>query len=423
MIQAMSHAYRCIQRLGYLKRVVHRSVRSATSTVDGLGDDLVNAVTKTVSVGASKEILAYVSTRLTDGKYKALRAKAKNITEDINADAKLSIELQDAYLSDSMLASTTGKLVKNDYRFYPYYAVNLGFIRAGTYSAQVRAIAFASIVSDAERFAFDSYDPANNPLILSLQQKIFLLYCMLECDADVVWKLWPLLKSVGKEFTDRDGGFELAGVYKDLAKEASKGSLTVEERERLQRLRDIAVKIENWRGKAYTGKGAFVEPITPRLEPYCDIGVFEKPDRAKYRYGFSKRGAIFVKDMVAADSSMHFLSTKYFRSVAKLLGKRARQINDDVEIVERLYTASKSVQSALGYSPITDLGLLASARALAEDKKYFELGGLKDTLVRYNSKNPKVLRFTVDRMGNTAHVKFLSSPVKVIVGGSTNGRD
>ena len=91
---------------------------------------------------------------------------------------------------------------------------------------------------------------------------------------------------------------------------------------------------------------------------------------------------------------------------------------DDTEAVQALVEAGKALKSNLGYSPITDVGLLAGIRLLTEQGRLLELGRTTELLKSLQKHDPEFVRFTVDRMGVMAYVKFLK-PEPLSVGGAT----
>ncbi|HEY9073838.1 MAG TPA: hypothetical protein VIN67_06860, partial [Desulfobaccales bacterium] len=65
------------------------------------------------------------------------------------------------------------------------------------------------------------------------------------------------------------------------------------------------------------------------------------------------------------------------------------------------------LKSTLGYSPIIDVGLLAGIHLLTEKKRILELARTTEILKVWQKRDPDFIRFTVDRMGIMAFVKFL----------------
>jgi len=71
--------------------------------------------------------------------------------------------------------------------------------------------------------------------------------------------------------------------------------------------------------------------------------------------------------------------------------------------------AGKDLKSSLGYSPITDVGLLAGTRLLTHKGSVLELARTTELLKSLQKEDPNFVRFTVNRMGAMAYVKFLKS--------------
>ena len=73
-----------------------------------------------------------------------------------------------------------------------------------------------------------------------------------------------------------------------------------------------------------------------------------------------------------------------------------------------LVRARETIQDTLGYRPITDVALLAGTLLLAEGRQ-LEIAWSVDLLKAIQRQDPSFVRFTVDRMGGLAYVKFLKS--------------
>ena len=78
-----------------------------------------------------------------------------------------------------------------------------------------------------------------------------------------------------------------------------------------------------------------------------------------------------------------------------------------------LLEAGQTLKSTLGYSPITDIGLLAGIRLLFQSNRILELSRTRTLLREWQKEAPEVVRFTVDRMGALAYVKFLVPPLNL----------
>ena len=73
----------------------------------------------------------------------------------------------------------------------------------------------------------------------------------------------------------------------------------------------------------------------------------------------------------------------------------------------------RSLKSTLGYTPLIDVGLLAGARLLKQGHCILELGRTVELLKAFQKQDPNFVRFTVDRMGMLAYVKFLKTEPSV----------
>ena len=199
-----------------------------------------------------------------------------------------------------------------------------------------------------------------------------------------------------------------ADILRQVVKEHSKQSVTAEERDRLTLLTKTANSIEQWKGKAYTGGGARQEMATSRLEPYCDLGFFSKQDRDRYEYTVDDSLKVLVDLWGSLADTETFLHGRFFATFAACRGMSVRPAEEQ-EVIEALVKAGETLKSSLGYSPITDVGLLASVRLLSEKGVVLELARTTELLKSLQKQDPGFVRFTVDRMGVMAHVKFLKA--------------
>src|ERR1035437_8772059 len=108
-IRILSAAHKHMQRAGFLKLLAAQVAKVETSSLSALGTKLVETVTKRIRVAPpfNNALREYVQTRLFDRIYADLR---KNV---LTGNAAVGIEIQDLYLADTRLASSTGKLGEN----------------------------------------------------------------------------------------------------------------------------------------------------------------------------------------------------------------------------------------------------------------------------------------------------------------------
>ena len=275
----------------------------------------------------------------------------------------------------------------------------------------VRGIALLRLCSKKERIALAKYVSDCNPFAISPSQALFLLYCFIEKDGDIVRLLFRQILSHRRDsFSDREAGDYLPEVYREIERIESKRNLTIEEREKLEKLLRMAESISRWKGKTYIGGGAREEAIRCRLEPYVDLGLLEKHDPFRYQYSISNKGHTFFSTLVNCKDLPDFLQNRFFSACAPLFSKRPRHRKHIPTLVRALHKSWMELKSNLGYAPILEISLLTLSRSITKTGFYFEITESFEALRQYQKENPDCLRFTVDRMGNLAHVKFLKKP-------------
>ncbi len=408
-IRILNSANRTMQRAGFLKLLCAQTARVETTNLQSLGKHFVDTLLKRVRVTPpySESLRDYVKVRLMDKTYHDLR---KVVLTGDGGTAPAGLEIQDLYLSDRSLPSSTGKLVEMDWRRYPYVATTLDLVKSGTYSVMTRALVLLAVTPKEEIAAFEQYDAKNNPLRLSPQQAAVLLYCFIDNDAEIIYRLFHTLVALDTEtFDERIAGDFLPQIIRESANSFRNAALPIEDRERLGVLEKIAGNIAEWKGKPYTGSGSREEFIRVRLEPYCDLGLFDKPDRHRFVYKVTPGLRKLMTNWYGLDATDDFLETRFFTTVGSLNKLKVREATDE-EAKAAILDAGKALKSTLGYSPITDVGLLAGIRLLFQQKRILELSRTRTLLRAWQKEAPTVVRFTVDRMGALAYVKFIPGP-------------
>lgn len=403
-IRVLDAANRTMQRLGFLKLLCALVNETETSNLASLGKRLIERVTKRVRLPlpVDEHLRDYVKCRLTDGIYRNLR---KAVLEGTN-NGSVSLEIQDSYLADFSLPSRTGKLVEADWRAYPYLGTALNLIRKGTYSPLTRSLVLLAVTPKPELEAFQIINYDANPLKISDDQALVVIYCLIDNDAEVIFPLFQKLLQIKQPVDDRTAGELLPDLFRRIVVDHGKRSLTIEERERLGLLTKSANSIEKWKGKTYTGGGARQQTITVRLEPYCDLGFFTKPNRDRYEYQTTKALKILLERWGSVADTDTFLQERFFRTFASCRKMKVYPATEN-QAIAALVQAGETLMSTLGYSPITDVGLLAGIRLLTEKKRILELARTTEILKAWQKRDPDFIRFTVDRMGIMAFVKFL----------------
>jgi hypothetical protein len=394
-----------MQRLGFLKAVCALVNETETSNLESLGRRLIARVTQRIKLAPpfAESLQEYARTRLTDGAYRGLR---KTILDN---SGSAGVELQDIYLADKGIPSSTGKLVETNWRRYPYLGTSLELVKRGTYSPMTRSLVLLALTPKEELTAFGELDREHNPLGIRDGQAIVFLYCLLDNDAEVAVPLLQALSKLGDGvFDERHAGDLLPGILRVVVVTHGKKSLTAEEKDRIAALGKIATNVENWKGKTYTGSGAREEAVRVRLEPYCDLGLLAKPTREKYDYRFTEAARTLLNRCGDCWEIEKFLQQGFFAAFAACRRIDAKEASE-AEATEALAKAGETLKSSLGYTPITDVGLLAGARLLTERRRILELGRTVELLKSLQKQDPDFVRFTVDRMGALAYVKFLKS--------------
>ncbi len=410
-IRVLDSANRTMQRLGYLKLLCARSATFETSNLATLGNYLLETISKRVRIGPPlpEDVRDYVRARLTDSAYRDLR---KQVLKDNGSSGPFAIEIQDVYLANPSLPSRTGKLVKQNWRRYPYLATSLDLIKKGTYSALTRSLVLLNLTPKEELEAFERLDSSANPLRISREQSLLFLYCFIDNDAEVLFPFMSqLLNWNGSSIPEKDAGQLLPEIIRNAEKKHSTRLLPREDRDRLATLRKVADSIEAWKERHDTGGGALRENVSVRLEPFCDLGLLTKPDRDRYEYRVTPQLKTLINQWRSVEDTEPFLETRFFSTVACCWNSQAVGANEQ-EATDALILAHDALKSPLGYSPITDLGLLAGIRLLAQKSRILELNQTTDLLKMLQKEDPNMVRFTVDRMGRTAYVKFLKPTAK-----------
>jgi hypothetical protein len=386
---------------------------SSTSNLDNLGQDLIDTVTKKVRVPLNDARVQYIKQRLYDRAYQLIKDQADNWLKNGGEPPVVTMELQDVYLADPSLPSGVGKLVKEDWRKYPPFGVTLGLIRPGTYSATTRALSLQYLTSPEEQKAFIEYLSEANPFRISSKQALLFLYSLLENDGEVIAPLWAQLvnKYDNSSFTDRDAGNLLPEIYHIIITRHRKRSLSVALRERLEILEKSAESIARARqSERYSGGSARENSSRVRVEPFADIGLLNKPDSLKYEYKFSAAGRILAKALAGVEDSQDvemFLFNHFFATAAAAWEMSSTPISEPSDIVPHLHRAWKEIASSSGYAPIEEIALVAGIEALLDHGLIIELAVAREALLVYQKAHPYEVRFTVDRMGVLAHVRFM----------------
>lgn len=163
----------------------------------------------------------------------------------------------------------------------------------------------------------------------------------------------------------------------------------------------------------YSGGSAREESSRVRIEPFVDIGIFDKPDPYKYEYRWTPFGIKLISALMNLETSQDiedFLLNSYFHTLGDANGIQIQELTTLEEIATHLFNAWKIISSPGGYAPIEELALVAGIEALLKNQLIIEPAIARQALIDYQKANPYHVRFTVDRMGVLAHARFLELP-------------
>jgi len=409
-----------MQRLGFLKPLVWQASRTATNNLSTLGNQLIDSVSQKVSVTLTPQLQEYIKIALTDTQRKANQRITSKPFDDEPEEVKVQLELQDVFLSNSDLPSRRGKLVKEDWKRYPYLALNLGLIRKGTYSLLVRGQSFLSLVSGDEIKGFGrpvakQFDGEFNPLLLTIPQKLLLLFSFIEGDGDVLKPLYKRLLQTSEGFADREVGGYLPEIYRGIIKENRSKARSGDDLLKIQKLLDTADKIERWtKVKRTGGKDILTDSITPRLEPLVDLGLLSKPDSFVYRYQINDATKRFFDSFINPESIDHFLQHSFFDAINRAFSLEGKNQKERDMILSKIQKAYNVLKSPLGYVSILEVCLLAGIRSITENEGYFEISECINILKSLQKERPELVRFNVDRWGVLTFVKFNGDLVRLV---------
>ena len=416
-LRVFTNPKRCMQRLGFLKPLIWRASQSATNNLSTLGTELISGVSHKVTVTLTAELQDYIKTAVTEAISKTARATASMLIQPEHEKPKVQLELQDVYLAATDLPSRRGRLVNEDWNKYPYLALNLGLLRKASYSLLVRGQSFLSLLKDNERKAFGRpaptmIDQASDPLRLSMPQRLLLLFSFIEGDGDVLRHLYQRLLPIPEPIVDREAGAYLPQIYRSIVKESRSKARSGDDLLRIQRLLDTSDKIERWIGRKPTGsKDILMQSITPRLEPFIDLGLLAKTDPFSYRYQITDVTKSFFLPLIDAAGPDYFLHRNFFAVSNDAYHLNAQSQLDDKSMLAAIWRAYTVLKSPLGYAPILEVSLLAGIYSITEASTYFEVSQCIERLKLLQKERPDIVRFNVDRWGHVTFVKFLANPL------------
>ena len=396
-----------MQRLGFLKLLVAISARHSTGTLPTIGQELIRTLTSKVDLRWDHQLAKYVRSALSEQTNANLRRLAAEFLKgDFERSARVTIEIQDAYLGLGELRSRRGRLAPTDDSRFPHWGVSLGLTRKEPFGALVRGNLLLSLVPASELLAFDQYDPCCNPLELTRSQRLFFLFVIFERDLSVLVPLFERLLERKGQFSDLEAGDLLPDVYLSASRSLRRTGRGGVDADRALQLAETAAAIRARHGKSY-GKTVREQTVTPRLEPLVDLGLLSKREAFSYSYEITSEGRDFFANM--RDGWGDYFSG-FGKSAAALLGYDDQEVSSDSALLHFLHSAWAELKSNLGYSPISETLLLGLIYSLEQGAGWFELGRARDLLLRTRREVRGLLRFNMDRRGTLSVVRFMRAP-------------
>ncbi len=413
-IRLVENPRKCMQRLGFLKWLTYFCSKTYTSSLTNLGDNLISTLTQKVRISVDENLFLYIKKTLIHDIHRNIYSKVTNI-EELEKINQIDIELQDAYLSDFNIPSKRGRLTNFEKVEFPIFATNLSLIKKGTYSLTVRGNLFLNLIRSDEIKAFKEYLLSSNPLLLSLSQKILLLYSLVERDGDILIKIYNQLLKREDAFSDLEVSELLPEILEEIVKESRVKVRNRDDIKRIQRLEKTIEKLKKIRGKASTGGGGIRhEIIAIRLEPFVDIGLLLKNDPFEYKYIITDSTKIFFKELINAESIKYFLDNVFFHATNDALNLNKKYNTNIKDVLPSVKKAYDVLKSPLGYVPILELALLSTIYSINDNDYFFEIVDLINLLKYIHKENPLLIRFNVDRLGNLTFVKFNDDIIKIL---------
>ena len=158
------------------------------------------------------------------------------------------------------------------------------------------------------------------------------------------------------------------------------------------------------------------QAVVPRVEPFVDCGLIRRGSRQNIEYETTSNTRRFIENLNHSSSVDEFLNESLAVNTVGLLGL---EYTKNVELVPHYMTRSYTrLKSGIGYCSIRDLALLAVAYSIGDGSGIFEIGDVQRTILDFARKHGTNVRFTKDRQGNVALVKFDSNLIRELTDAS-----
>lgn len=395
-----------MQRLGFLKYVVASASPQRPQTGASIGRALLNTVSRKHETIIRPEMKEYFDRVFSEQHYSDFRSRLKKAIEQ-QPSVQVDLELQDIYLSQDILPSKRGRILsekEKDLHVFPTLAVSLGFLSPDDSVLTSRGRLFANSVSSSENDSFSRVSDVN-PLIITHEQTMILLFSFLQADSDLISLLYPIIIKKEGLFTDYEIGNHIGDLLESYLSKAEKSASSMQDKTDIAKLKKTNAKIKAWKNKEYSGVGARDEWATIRLEPYVDMGLFKKPDKFSFKYELTNGGRKFLYYFETNNNVESFLYNNYISAAAQLFGIETSAVFNSDEALDYLKQSNRLLSNNIGYSDLIDTALLSAIKLLLERKRVLEIEKAINILREAQKNAPRDIHFNIDRWGK---VKFIS---------------
>lgn len=407
-IKIIENTRKGMQRIAFLKLTCNL-IRNSEDTINNFSRKLLQTVSKkiTISVIENREIVeSLFRKRLNSSpKYKSINwIKVKSILNgDIIDDMNIDIEIQDLYLSSSLLNSNTGSIYPDGYTDIATLAMNLNLVKSSMV-LKTRGILIKNLSLDIVDY-FKSFKNTNNPFLLQTNEKIIFLYIILSEDYDFLRHLIPKLAKLEK-FNIENSATIVSDSIDECLKSFSKYILSAKEKDFTNKLQKSSNSIRFPKGKISGTGRAIYQIFLPRIELLTDLDIFCKRVKESYEY-YNTQTSIVLSRFLESFSQQELIRDQFFKFANECFNLNAEPINDRQEAIENLKKNTNYLTSQVGFVPIEELIILTNTNLLFnETSKYMEIKSGIEFIKSYQQDNPQKINFAVDRQGKLVSLKF-----------------
>lgn len=398
-----------MQRLGHVKALVTIVSPSDPVSLKKLNSQLKDLLTKHVDV-TPDEAATFSSRSAARRRYAAEDAEGEKAAAVESPSPRRALpELQDFYLVlDNSLPSATGNLNQVGFRdsYIPIFGRVLGIISAERHTLTPRGKVLLNLMTQEEIDGFRVPRRDVNPYKLSLNQQIFFLYCLLDCDGDVLRRLGEKLLSLDETFSRAEAGRQLGIVFREMSEVYRRLAQRGDELATLRRWKEYADAIENQKPPSHAGVRE--QRVTMRLEALVDVGLLEKDNPHAFKsYRFSEPGRNFLQALSTQQTTDDFLRSGFFGAVNEAYGIGAAALEDMWQVLGALAPSYQVLRSPLRYAPIEETALMSAIQLMtSEQRHFFEREHVMGAMLELRRMYPDDIRFNIDQFGKIRYIKL-----------------